>query len=173
TQTQLAELDARGIRFITLRARSPKLTAALHDLPVKPVIEHYARRMNIEQRLAEAIRSFGLHTLAGAVPLNVDLDVVLSVLAHNVCAAVRRRLPGYATATPDTLQTPLPQHRRGHPQPRRRDHRPDRPAKLSTRAPPSRPAPNRHRPLVGRPSLALPVRLSTKLGVNSLRENRR
>ena len=41
---------------------------------------------------------------AGAVPLNVDLDIVLSVLAHTVCAALRRRLPGYATATPDTLQ---------------------------------------------------------------------
>ena len=37
-------------------------------------------------------------------PLNVDLDVVLSVLAHTICAALRRRLPGYATATPDTLQ---------------------------------------------------------------------
>ena len=60
--------------------------------------------MNIEQRLAEAIRSFRLDALAGAVPLNVDLDVVLSVLAHTICAALRRRLPGYATATPDTLQ---------------------------------------------------------------------
>jgi hypothetical protein len=38
------------------------------------------------------------------VPLNVDLDVVLSVLAQTVCAALRRRLPGYAAATPDTLQ---------------------------------------------------------------------
>ena len=60
--------------------------------------------MNIEQRLAEAIQSFSLDALAGAVPLNVDLDVVLSVLAHTVCAALRRRLPGYAAATPDTLQ---------------------------------------------------------------------
>jgi len=164
TQAQLAELDARGIGFITLRARTPKLTEHLHslpaknwtpltvaraggktrrvrviedptatlsaypgtprqlaitglghdeptilitnrsDTPTKHVIEAYARRMNIEQRLAEAIRSFGLDALAGAVPLNVDLDVVLSVLAHTVCAALRRRLPGYATATPDTLQ---------------------------------------------------------------------
>jgi hypothetical protein len=39
-----------------------------------------------------------------AVPLNIDLDVVLSVLAHTVCAALRRRIHGYATATPDTLQ---------------------------------------------------------------------
>lgn len=164
TQAQLAELDARGIGFITLRARTPKLTEHLHsvpakdwtpltiaraggktrrvhvledpaatlsaypgtlrqlaitglghdeptilitnrsDTPAKHVIEAYARRMNIEQRLAEAIRSFGLDALAGAVPLNVDLDVVLSVLAHTVCAGLRRRLPGYATATPDTLQ---------------------------------------------------------------------
>jgi Transposase DDE domain group 1 len=74
------------------------------QLPARQVISSYARRMNIEQRLAEAIQSFSLDALAGAVPLNVDLDVVLSVLAHTVCAALRRRLPGYATATPDTLQ---------------------------------------------------------------------
>jgi hypothetical protein len=73
-------------------------------LPARQVIQAYARRMNIEQRLAEAIQSFGLDALAGAVPLNVDLDVVLSVLAHTVCAALRRRLPGYHAATPDTLQ---------------------------------------------------------------------
>jgi hypothetical protein len=74
------------------------------QLPARQVIQSYARRMNIEQRLAEAIQSFSLDALAGAVPLNVDLDVVLSVLAHTVCAALRRRLPGYGTATPDTLQ---------------------------------------------------------------------
>jgi len=73
-------------------------------LPARQVIHAYARRMNIEQRLAEAIQSFGLDALAGAVPLNADLDVVLSVLAHTVCAALRRRLPGYHAATPDTLQ---------------------------------------------------------------------
>ena len=46
----------------------------------------------------------GKPSAAGAVPLNVDLDVVLSVPAHTVCAAMRRRLPGYRTATPDTLR---------------------------------------------------------------------
>jgi hypothetical protein len=164
TQTQLGELTQRGIGFITLRARTPKLTAHLralptsawtkltvaraggrtrrvqtiedpaaklstypgtlrqlavaglghdeptilitnqHSMPAKQVIETYSRRMNIEQRLAEAIRSFHLDSLTGAVPLNIDLDVVLTVLAHTLCAALRRRIPGYATATPDTLQ---------------------------------------------------------------------
>jgi len=164
TETQLGQLTDRGITFITLRARTPKLTAALHALPAsawtamtiaragaktrrvrvidtpaakltkypgtlrqlavaglghdeptilitndltspaKKIIERYARRMNIEQRLAESIRSFGLDALAGAVPLNVDLDVTVTLLAHTLCAALRRRLPGYATTTPDTLQ---------------------------------------------------------------------
>ena len=75
-----------------------------HTTPARKIVESYSRRMNIEQRLAEAIQSFGLDALAGAVPLNVDLDVVLSVLAHTICAALRRRLPGYHTATPNTLQ---------------------------------------------------------------------
>ncbi len=38
-------------------------------------------------------------TLAANAPY-----VVLSVLAHTICAALRRRLPGYGSATPDTLQ---------------------------------------------------------------------
>ena len=70
----------------------------------KQIIERYARRMNIEQRLAESIRSFHTDALAGSVPLNVDLDVALTVLAGAICAALRRRLTGYHHATPDTLQ---------------------------------------------------------------------
>lgn len=163
TQAMFAALDARGVRFLTLRMRSPALAARIAALPAaawrtvaldrdgayrrpqvaedpaarlsaypgtlrqlvvrglgheaptilitndrgasaKWLIERYARRMTIEQRLAESIRSFHLDALASAVPLNVDLDVVLSVLAGAVCASLRRRLPGYETATPDTLQ---------------------------------------------------------------------
>src|SRR6266545_3941774 len=70
----------------------------------KIIIERYAGRMTVEQRLAESIRSFHLDALSSAVPLNVDLDVVLSVLAGAVCASLRRRLTGYQAATPDTLQ---------------------------------------------------------------------
>jgi transposase-like protein len=162
TQAVLATLDARGIRFMTLRMRSPALIRHVERLgpdawrtvsldrdgayrkpkvvdemvrlsgypglirqlvvvglgreaptvivtndtasSAKQLIERYARRMTIEQRLAEAIRSFHLDALSSAVALNVDLDVVLSVLAGATCAALRRRLPGYATATPDKLQ---------------------------------------------------------------------
>src|SRR5574341_805226 len=164
TQPVLGELDQRGVKFLTLRPRSPSLVAQInqlpptaftpitlersgkhikpkvhemtgvkltnypstvrqlvvaglgrdaptviitndHDKPVKALIEHYARRMTIEQRLAEIIRSFCLDALSSAVNLNVDLDVVLCVLAQALTAAFRLRLPGnYDTATPDTLQ---------------------------------------------------------------------
>jgi len=163
TQPVLGELDDRGVRFLTLRMRSPTLmryidtltakdytTVTLdrpgrhnrpkvhqatgirltgypgtvrqlvvtglgrdtptviitndHDLSVKALITHYARRMTIEQRLAEIIQAFHADALSSAVNLNVDLDIMLCVLAQALTAALRTRLPGYATVTPDVLQ---------------------------------------------------------------------
>jgi transposase len=162
-QQVLGELDARGVKFLTLRMRSPSLvkyinslhskdfqtitldrpgkhsrpavheSAAVtltsypgtlrqlivtglghdaptviitnhHDLTTKAIIQRYARRMTIEQRLAEIIRAFCADALSSTVNLNVDLDVMLAVLAQALLAALRERLPGYHTATPDTLQ---------------------------------------------------------------------
>ena len=164
TQAILGELDDRGVKFATLRMRSPALmkhintltskdfkqitldragghnkprvheTAAVkltsypgtvrllvitglgRDQPTvlitndtqittKALIAHYARRMTIEQRLAEIIQAFCADALSSAVNLNVDLNVVLCVLAQALTAAFRLRLPGnYAHATPDTLR---------------------------------------------------------------------
>ncbi len=75
-----------------------------HDLTAKALIDHYARRMTIEQRLAEIIQAFHADALSSAVNLNVDLDIMLCVLAQALIAALRNRLPGYATVTPDVLQ---------------------------------------------------------------------
>ena len=60
--------------------------------------------MTIEQRLAEIIRAFHADALSSTVNLNVDLDIMLCVLAQALLAALRARLPGYATVTPDVLQ---------------------------------------------------------------------
>ncbi len=163
THQVLGELDARGVKFVTLRMRSPSLMGYIegltpgdykavhlerpgphnrprvnesvgvkltrypgtvcqlvvtglgreaptviisndHDLSVKALIERYARRMSIEDRLAEIIRAFHAGALSSAVNLNVDLDIMLCVLAQALVAAVRARLPGYANAAPDTIQ---------------------------------------------------------------------
>jgi transposase len=163
THKVLGELDARGIKFLTLRMRSPSLvkyinsltskdfatitldrpgpynTPQVHEDPAVPLsdypgtvrqlvvtglghqaptviitnhhqasrkalIAQYARRMTIEQRLAEIIRAFCADALSSTVNLNVDLDVMLAVLAQALLAALRARLPGYRAVTPDTLQ---------------------------------------------------------------------
>jgi transposase len=163
TQPVLGELDARGVKFLTLRMRSPALVTQINaltsndfktvtldrsgkfnrpkvheatgvrlssypatvrqlivtglgreaptviitndtDLPTKALIERYARRMTIEQRLAEIIQAFHVDALSSTVNLNVDLDIMLRVLAQALIAALRTRLPGYASVTPDTLQ---------------------------------------------------------------------
>jgi len=166
TQQVLGELDTRGVKFLTLRMRSPALARHIHGLhpadfktitlhrpghfgqPARPrvhedpavkltaypgtvrqlivtglgrdqptviitndqqtttrnLIGQYARRMTIEQRLAEIIRAFCADALSSTVNLNVDLDVMLAVLSQALLAALRARLPGYHAATPDTIQ---------------------------------------------------------------------
>jgi len=64
-----------------------------HATATRTPIARYARRMTIEQRLAEIVRAFHLDALSSTVNLNIDLDVVLSVLAQALTAA-------FATATP-------------------------------------------------------------------------
>ena len=163
TQEVLGELDARGVKFATLRMRSrsliryisslapsdfttitldrpgPHNRPKVHEDPAvkltsypgtvrqlvvtglgreqptviitnddqiktRALVAQYARRMTIEQRLAEIIRAFCADALSSTVNLNVDLDVMLAVLACALTAALRARLPGYAAATPDTIQ---------------------------------------------------------------------
>jgi hypothetical protein len=74
------------------------------DTKTRALIERYARRMTIEQRLAEIIRAFSADALSSTVNLNAGLDIMLAVLAQALLAALRARLPGYATVTPDTIQ---------------------------------------------------------------------
>src|SRR5713101_6712919 len=75
------------------------------DITTRALIGQYARRMTIEQRLAEIIQAFCADALSSTVNLNVDLDIMLCVLAQALLAAFRARLgAGYHAATPDTLQ---------------------------------------------------------------------
>jgi hypothetical protein len=166
TQEVLGELDERGVKFLTLRMRSPALARYINSLasndfktvtldragnfgqPAHPrvhedpqatltsypgtvrqlivtglgrdaptviitndrdtttrnLIRQYARRMTIEQRLAEIIRAFCADALSSTVNLNVDLDIMLAVITQALLAALRARLPGYAAVTPDVIQ---------------------------------------------------------------------
>ena len=71
--------------------------------------------MTIEQRLAEIIRSFCADALSSTVNLNVDLDIMLCVLAQALLAAFRTRLGGGDAPPPPP--TPPPRRRPAPPPP--------------------------------------------------------
>jgi hypothetical protein len=94
---------ATSDEYVPKSSGSP-VACSVFDTTTRHLIGQYARRMTIEQRLAEIIRAFCADALSSTVNLNVDLDVMLAVLAQALTAALRARLPGYAAATPDTIQ---------------------------------------------------------------------
>jgi hypothetical protein len=161
TYKVLSELTERGIRWLTLRERGPKLMAALAALPAsewntvriersgryrqpeihdqlirikdiegpvrqlavrnigrdqptllitndiqrttKQLFTRYAERMGIENELDAYISGFHLDALSSGLPLNVDLDTTLTVIAGNLYRLLARRLPRYEHATPDRI----------------------------------------------------------------------
>src|SRR5829696_7434332 len=122
-QQVLGELDARGVKFLTLRMRSPTLlryingltpadyTTITLDRPGKHsqpgVHEQAAVRLTSYPDTLRQLIVTGLgHDAPTVIITNHHdlLDVMLAVLAQALLAALRARLPGYHAATPDTLQ---------------------------------------------------------------------
>jgi transposase len=73
------------------------------NTPAKNLFTRYAERMGVENELDAYIGGFHLDALTSAVPLNVDLDTTLTVLAGNLYRLLALALPRYHTATPDRL----------------------------------------------------------------------
>ena len=161
TYKVLDELTARGIRWLTLRERGPKLIRDLEALPdtewtkvrierrgryrepeihdelikikgidspvrqlavrnigrehptmlitnaleftTKQLFARYAERMTIENELDAYISGIHLNALSSGLPLNVDIDATLTVIAGNLYRLLARQLPRYENATPDKL----------------------------------------------------------------------
>ena len=64
----------------------------------KKIITRYAQRMLIENGLADSVDFFHLDALSSAVALNVDFDVLLTVLASGLYRLFARALRGYERA---------------------------------------------------------------------------
>jgi hypothetical protein len=69
----------------------------------KDLFGRYAERMIIENELDADISGFHLNALSSGLPLNIDLDTTLTVLAGNAYRLLARKLPRYEQATPDRL----------------------------------------------------------------------
>jgi transposase len=71
--------------------------------PGKNLFARYAERMMVENELDAYIGGFHLDALTSGVPLNVDLDTTLTVVAGNLYRLLALQLPRYEHATPETL----------------------------------------------------------------------
>jgi len=76
-----------------------------HDLatPAKDLFARYAERMNVENELDAYISGFHLDALTSGVPLNVDLDTTLTVIAGNLYRLLALKLSRYHNATPERI----------------------------------------------------------------------
>ncbi len=98
------------------------LTNDLTSSP-KKVITRYAQRMLIENGLADSVDFFHLDALSSAVALNVDFDVLLTVIASGLYRLFAKALRGYERAQAPANLSPLPGHHRPRPCCRTRCHR--------------------------------------------------
>jgi hypothetical protein len=95
------------VRKIAVRniGRDEPTLLITHDLatPARDLFARYAERMMVENELDAYISGFHLDALTSGVPLNVDLDTALTVVAGNLYRLLALKLPRYETATPDKI----------------------------------------------------------------------
>jgi len=71
--------------------------------PGKNLFARYAERMTVENELDAYIGGFHLDALTSGVPLNVDLDTTLTVVAGQLYRLLALKLSRYERATPATV----------------------------------------------------------------------
>src|SRR5262249_12397630 len=64
----------------------------------KSLITRYAKRMLIENALADAVRFFHIDALSSSVGFKVDFDMALLVIASGLYRLMARRMRGYDDA---------------------------------------------------------------------------
>ena len=97
--------DIRQIAVTDLGHEHPTLLITNQmDLPAARLIDRYARRMVIENTIADAIDFFHMDALSAAVPMKVDLDLQLTLMASTLHRILAVRVGGgHETAKAHTL----------------------------------------------------------------------
>ena len=80
------------------------ITNDLAATAAKNLFARYAERMTIWNELDADISGFHLNAISSGLPLNVDLDTTLTVLAGNCYRLLARTPPRYELATPDRIR---------------------------------------------------------------------
>ena len=104
--TKLKDVSSK-VRQIAIKniGRDEPTLLISNDLttPGKNLFARYAERMMAGNELDAYIGGFHLDALTSGVPLNVDLDTTLTVVAGNLYRLLALKLSRYEHATPETL----------------------------------------------------------------------
>jgi transposase len=95
---------ARQIAVRNIGRDEPTLLIT-HDLatPARDLFTRYAEPMMVENQLDAYIGGFHPDALTSGVPLNIDLDTTLTVVAGNLCRLLAHKLDRYHNATPGKI----------------------------------------------------------------------
>jgi len=97
--TPLRQIAVRGLGH-----EEPTLFLT-NDTDIKPVelVERYAHRMLIENSIAENIGFFHMDALCSAIAIQVDLDLMLTLIANALYRCLAQRLTGFEAAKPKQI----------------------------------------------------------------------
>ncbi len=97
--------DIRQVAIVDLGHEKPTLllTNQMDESPVK-LIDRYARRMIIENTISDAVDFFHMDALSSAVPMKVNLDVQLTLMASGLYRILGKRVGrGFENAEARTI----------------------------------------------------------------------
>lgn len=66
-----------------------------NESPIESLISRYARRWNVENGIAEAVKFFNLNALSSPILVKVYFDVVMTMIADTLYYLLARRLRGF------------------------------------------------------------------------------
>ena len=97
--------EIRQIAVTDLGHEKPTLLLSNQmDEPASRLVDRYARRMVIENTIADAIDFFHMDALSAAVPMRIDLDVQLTLMASSLCRILGIRVgQGFEVAKARTI----------------------------------------------------------------------
>jgi len=96
--------QVRQIAVTGLGREAPTLFLTNHfKASPRDIVMNYARRNGVEDALGTSVNFFHLDCLSSEVRLNVDLDAMLTVIAHGCYRWLATRLKGFDKAKPKQL----------------------------------------------------------------------
>ena len=117
--------EIRQIAVTDLGHEKPTLLLSNQmDEPASRLVDRYARRMVIENTIADAIDFFHMDALSAAVPMRIDLDVQLTLMASSLYRLLGIRVGTGLRSREGAHHLPQARQRqRDRQDHRRRDHR--------------------------------------------------